>query len=58
MTTDTFKLDLSMGADHLDTFHAFAQKLRGQDDWQLFDLPTHHHLMLSMPQETDDAITG
>lgn len=39
-------------------FYAFAQKLRGQDDWQLFDLPTHHHLMLSMPQETADAITG
>ena len=39
-------------------FHAFAEKLQGNKDWQLYDLPTHHYPMLSMPQETADAITG
>jgi hypothetical protein len=39
-------------------FHAFAEKLKGQADWQMFDLPTHHHPMLSMPEETAAAITG
>ena len=25
---------------------------RGRDDWTTRDLPTHHHLHLSMPEET------
>jgi len=38
-------------------FHAFAEKLKGQADWQMFDLPTHHP-MLSMADETAAAIIG
>lgn len=39
-------------------FHAFAANLKRQAGWQMFDLPTHHHPMLSMPTETAAAIIG
>ncbi len=33
-------------------FHAFAEETRARDDWTTHQLPTHHHLHLSMPEET------
>ena len=33
-------------------FHAFADWTRGREGWTTRDLPTHHHLHLSMPEET------
>ncbi len=33
-------------------FHAFADWTRGRAGWTTRDLPTHHHLHLSMPEET------
>ena len=33
-------------------FHAFAEVTRGRDDWTTLELATHHHLHLSMPEET------
>lgn len=37
-------------------FHQFAEWTRGQDGWRTFDLPTHHHLLQSMPAETADIL--
>lgn len=39
-------------------FHQFAEWTRGQDDWRTFELPTHHHLLQSMPAETADILMG
>lgn len=33
-------------------FHAFAEATRERDDWTSHELATHHHLHLSMPEET------
>ncbi len=33
-------------------FHAPADWTRGRDGWTTVELPTHHHLHLSMPEET------
>jgi pimeloyl-ACP methyl ester carboxylesterase len=37
-------------------FHRFAEWTRSQADWKTFELPTHHHLLQSMPQETAEII--
>lgn len=37
-------------------FHRFAEWTRSQKDWKTFELPTHHHLLQSMPQETAEII--
>ena len=37
-------------------FHPFADWTRGRDDWTTRDLPTHHHLHLSMPEETANIL--
>lgn len=37
-------------------FHKFAEWAHGQDGWRTFDLPTHHHLLQSMPVETADIL--
>ena len=39
-------------------FYQFADWTRQQKDWQTVELPTHHHLLMSMPQETADIIMG
>lgn len=39
-------------------FHEFAEWTRGRDGWRTFDLPTHHHLLQSMPRETADILMG
>lgn len=39
-------------------FHQFAELTGAQDDWHNADVPTHHHLQVSMPQETADIILG
>ena len=37
-------------------FHQFAEWTRTQQDWRTFELPTHHHLLQSMPKETADIL--
>lgn len=39
-------------------FYQFADWTRSQDDWKTVDLPTHHHLLQSMPEETAAIILG
>ena len=39
-------------------FHAFAAWTRAQGDWTTIELPTHHHLLQSMPRETADILMG
>lgn len=39
-------------------FPQFAEWTRTQSDWQTLELPTHHHLHLSMPAETAGLIQG
>ncbi|MDA0241341.1 MAG: alpha/beta hydrolase [Proteobacteria bacterium] len=39
-------------------FYQFAERTQAREDWTNFDLPTHHHLQVSMPQETADIISG
>ncbi len=39
-------------------FYQFADWTRQQSDWQTIELPTHHHLLQSMPQETADIVMG
>ena len=37
-------------------FHTFADWTRQQPDWKTLELPTHHHLLQSMPQEVADIL--
>lgn len=37
-------------------FHGFAAWTRTQPDWRTLELPTHHQLLQSMPQETADIL--
>jgi pimeloyl-ACP methyl ester carboxylesterase len=37
-------------------FHTFAAWTRQQPDWTTLELPTHHHLLQSMPQEVADIL--
>lgn len=39
-------------------FQQFAEWVRGRDGWQTFGLPTHHHLLQSMPAQTADILMG
>jgi hypothetical protein len=39
-------------------FWQFAELTRAQADWTVIDLPTHHQLLQSMPQETADILMG
>lgn len=37
-------------------FHKFADWTRGRDGWSTYELPTHHHLLQSMPREVADIL--
>lgn len=39
-------------------FHQFADRTRGLAGWKTYELPTHHHLLQSMPRETADILMG
>ncbi len=39
-------------------FYKFADWARAQDDWQTIELPIHHHMMQSLPEETARIIMG
>ena len=67
----TFKQKLAVDGNHLkiaekvyvlaseyagSPFHQFAEWTRTQQDWRTFELPTHHHLLQSMPKETADIL--
>ena len=39
-------------------FPQFADWTRAQPDWTTHDLPTHHHMMASMPEETAAMLVG
>jgi len=39
-------------------FHNFAAWTRQQPDWRTLELPTHHHLLQSMPQEVAEILMG
>jgi pimeloyl-ACP methyl ester carboxylesterase len=39
-------------------FYKFAEWTRSQPDWKTIELPTHHHLLQSMPRETADILMG
>ncbi len=69
----TMTQKLSLGGNHLkiqekiyvlatenkgSPFHRFAEWTRGQDDWQTLEIPTHHHMFQSMPEETADILIG
>jgi pimeloyl-ACP methyl ester carboxylesterase len=39
-------------------FHQFADWTRAQGDWTTLELPTHHHMFQSMPEETAEMLIG
>ena len=40
-------------------FHKIADGIRGDSAWKLVELPTHHHLNISMPAEVAEiAMNG
>ena len=39
-------------------FFPIAERLRGDPAWRVEELPTHHHLAMSMPKETAEIISS
>lgn len=71
--TATFTQPISIDGNHLkisdkvyilatefpnSPFTQFADWTRAQADWTTLELPTHHHMMASMPDETATMLVG